>query len=129
MKKRVENHEFENVGHSLENVGHSLPEIQESDESDSSINSDNSAVEGFKCNYDNCVLSHKTRYVREPATHNEQHQTPNLDEFMECTVQLKGSEVIGLMSFYAHRLRACKKKLIDEYNIAPHIVQRWMALL
>ena len=122
LKKPVENAE-------LENVGHCLPEIQDSDESDSSINSEISDVEGFKCNYDDCFLPHTTRYIREPATHTEHHETPNLDQFMERTVSLQGSEVIGLMSFYAHRLRACRRKLIEEYNIAPYIVQRWMDLL
>ena len=122
LKKPVENAE-------LENVGHCLPEIQDSDESDSSINSEISDVEGFKCNYDDCFLSHTTRYIREPATHTEHHETPNLDQFMERTVTMQGSEIIGLMSFYAHRLRECRRKLIEDYNIPPYIVQRWMDLL
>ena len=121
-QKRVESHECENVGHSLN-------ENQESDESDVTIISDTIAVDCFKCNYENCVISHRARYVKEPDTHNDEHETPSLGEFMESTVSLKGSEVIGLMSFYAHRLRACKLKLIQEYNIAPHIVERWMDML
>ena len=122
LKKRVESDECENVGHSLN-------ENQESDESDVTIISDTIAVDCFKCNYENCVISHRARYVKEPDTHNDEHETPSFGEFMNSTVSMKGSEVIGLMSFYAHRLRACKLKLIQEYNIAPHIVERWMDML
>ena len=122
LKKRVESDE-------CENVSHSLYENQERDASDVTIISDTIAVDSFNCHNEDCDISHTARYVREPDTHTEEHQTPSLEEFMESTVSLTGREVIGLMSFYAHRLRACKAKLLQEYNIAPHIVNRWMDML
>ena len=122
LKKRVESNECENGAHSLN-------EMQESDESDVTILSDTIAVDSFNCHNEDCDISHTARYVREPDTHTEEHETPSLDEFMESTASLTGCEVFGLLSFYAHRLRACKAKLLQEYTITPHIVNRWMDML
>ena len=112
----------------LEDEGHCLLENKDSDESDSSGISESSDIEGFKCNYDNCFISHTTR-IRQHATHPEHHETTTLDQFMDRTITMKGGELIGLMSFHAHRLRDCRRKLIQDYKIPAYIVQRWMDLL
>ena len=121
LKKKVENAK-------LENVGKCLPENEDSDESDSSGISESSDIEGFQCNYDNCFISHTTR-IRQNGTHPEHHETTTLDQFMDRTITMKGGELIGLMSFHAHRLRDCRRKLIQDYKIPAYIVQRWMDLL
>ena len=48
---------------------------------------------------------------------------------MNSTINIRGSEIIQQMTFYAHQLRECEKKLIEEYNISPATVKRWMEQL
>ena len=48
---------------------------------------------------------------------------------MNSWVEVRGRDIIQQITFYKHKVRECEKKLIEEYNIAPAVVKRWMDLL
>ena len=48
---------------------------------------------------------------------------------MESMVEISGNDIIQEISYYKHKIRTCEQKLIEEYNISPVIVKRWMDLL
>ena len=110
-----------------EKFEHSLTENIDSDESDVSVDSDTTYVDSFECNMEDCNVSHKSTYKKETAS--DGYNTPSLESFMNSQVQIRGSEIIQKMTLYAHKLRECEKKLIEEYNISPVTVKRWMKQL
>ena len=110
-----------------ENLEHSLTEDIDSDESDVSIYSDTTYVDSFECNIEDCTVPHTSTYTKENAS--DGYKTPSLESFMNSTINIRGSEIIQQMTFYAHQLRECEKKLIEEYNISPATVKRWMEQL
>ena len=110
-----------------ENLEHSLIEDIDSDESDVSIYSDTTYVDSFECNIEDCTVSHTSTYKKENAS--DGYKTPSLESFMNSTINIRGSEIIQQMTFYAHKLRECEQKLIEEYDISPVTVKRWMEQL
>ena len=110
-----------------ENLQPSLTEDSDSGTSDVSIYSDSTYVDSFQCNIPDCSVSHTSTYKKENAS--DGYKNPSLKSFMKTTVRVTGNEIIQKMTYHAHQLRDCKKKLIEEYNIAPATVNRWMGQL
>ena len=106
---------------------HSLSVNVDSDECDQSVDSNTTYVDSFECNMKDCTFSHKSTYKKE--TDSDGYHTPSLETFRNSKVQITGNEIIQQMTFYAHKLRECEQKLIEEYNISPVTVKRWMDLL
>ena len=100
------------------------------DTADKSDKTHTTHVDGITCNVPGCNISHACAYNKETDDRNSaQYLTPTLNTFMESTIEMKGTEVIQQISYYKHKIRACQEKLIEEYNISPVIVKRWMNLL
>ena len=77
-----------------------------------------------------CNYLHTCTYKKETDnTNSGGYFTPSLETFRNSIVEISGNDIIQEMSFYKHKLRACEQKLIEEYNISPVIVKRWMDLL
>ena len=107
---------------------HSLTaDVDSADKSDHTHTTD---VDSIKCNVLGCNYSHTCAYNKETDnTNSGDYLTPTLNTFMESIIEISGNDIIQEMSYYKHRLRACEQKLIEEYNISPVIVKRWMDLL
>ena len=109
-------------------IDHSLSaHIQSADKSD---NSQSTHVDSITCNVLDCDISHTCAYNKETDdTNSGQYFTPTLDLFMNSMIEVRGTDIIEQISFYKHKIRECEKKLIEEYNISPAVVKRWMDLL
>ena len=84
----------------------------------------------IKCNVLGCNYSHTCAYNKDnDNTDSGDYLTPTLSKFMDSSVEIFGKDIIEEISFYKHKLRACEMKLIEEYNISPVIVKRWMNML
>ena len=100
------------------------------DSADKSDHTHTTHVDSIKCNVLGCNISHTCAYNKETDNSNSaQYLTPTLNAFMESMIEMRGTEVIEQISYYKHKIRACEQKLIEEYNISPVIVKRWMDLL
>ena len=100
------------------------------DTADKSDNSHTTHVDSIKCNVLGCNISHTCAYNKETDDSNSaQYFTPTLNIFMGSMIEVRGTEIIEQISFYKHNIRECEKKLIEEYNISPVVVKRWMDLL
>ena len=87
-------------------------------------------VDSIKCNVLGCNFSHTCAYNKETDNTNSAHYlTPTLNTFMESMVEIRGTDIIQEISYYKHKICACEQILIEEYNISPVIVKRWMDLL
>ena len=109
-------------------IEHSLcAHIHTADKSD---NSHSTHVDSITCNVLGCNISHTCAYNKETDdTNSAQYFTPTLDLFMNSMIEVRGTDIIEQISFYKHKIRECEKKLIEEYNISPAVVKRWMDLL
>ena len=100
------------------------------DTADKSDKTHTTHVDSIKCNVLGCNISHTCAYNKETDNSNSaQYLTPTLNTFMESMVEIRGTDIIQQISYYKHKVRACEQKLIEEYNISPVIVKRWMDLL
>ena len=100
------------------------------DTADKSDHTHTTHVDSIKCNVLGCNFSHTCAYNKETDNTNSAHYfTPTLNTFMESMVEIRGTDIIQEISYYKHKIRACEQKLIEEYNISPVIVKRWMDLL
>ena len=115
------------LSNDCENFEHSLSVNIDSDECDVSVDSNTTYVDSLECNMKDCKFSHKSTYKKE--TDSDGYYTPSLETFRNSQVQITGNEIIQQMTFYAHKLRECEKKLIEEYEISPVTVKRWMKQL
>ena len=109
---------------------HSLTVNVDSAESDKSDHTHTTDVDSIQCNMLGCNYSHTCAYKKETDnTNSGEYLTPSLETFRNSIVEISGNDIIQEMSFYKHKLRECEQKLIEEYNISPVTVKRWMDLL
>ena len=120
--------EFTTTFRKCDKFEHSLTaDVDSADKSDHTHTTD---VDSIKCNVLGCNYSHTCAYNKETDNTNSAHYfTPTLNTFMESMVEIRGTDIIQEISYYKHKIRACEQKLIEEYNISPVIVKRWMDLL
>ena len=115
------------LSNDCEKFEHSLSVNVDSDECDQSDDSNTTYVDSIECNMKGCKYSHTSTYKKE--TDSGGYFTPSLETFRNSKVQITGNEIIQEMIFYAHKLRECEQKLIEEYKISPVTVKRLMKQL
>ena len=96
---------------------------------ENSDNSQSTHVDTHTCNVLDCHISHTSAYNKDTEdTNSGEYLTPTLEVFANSWVQIRGEEIIQQISYYKHKIRECEKKLIEDYNIAPAVVKRWIDL-
>ena len=100
---------------------------EDSDDSDKSDHSLTPDVDSISCYVVSCNYSHTQSYNKDNDNNDSgDYLTPTLSNFMDMSVEIHGKGIIEEVSFYKHKLREYERILIDDYNISPVTVKRWM---